>query len=139
MTGIFEGSHPVKHPIDSLTALKIYREMWEGSSFVAHDDSSTLSILDNLIGENGVVTRFWGPSTIPRLLEYDMGIENFYYLLADYKEEVHALIETIHQCEIKAFKILADGPWDSVTLVENTSTYYISPRYLPSVQHASSA
>jgi hypothetical protein len=127
LTGIFEGSHPVKYPIDSLTALKIYREMWEGSSFKAHDDSPTLTILDKLIGEHGVVTRFWGPSAIPRLLEYDMGIENFYYMLADHKEEVHALIETIHRCEINAFKILSEGPWDSVTLVENTSTYYISP------------
>lgn len=127
LTGIFEGSHPVKYPVDSLTALHIYREMWEGASFVAHDDSGTLARLDSLIGEHGVVTRFWGPSTIPRLLEVDMGTENFYYLLADHRNEVHALIQTIHQREVNAFNILADGPWDSVTLVENTSTLYISP------------
>jgi hypothetical protein len=127
LTGIFVASHPVKYPVDSLAALYIYREMWEGSSFEARDDSDTLALLDSMIGEHGVVTRFWGPSTIPRLLEYDMGLENFYYLLADHRDEVEGLIRTIHQCEVGAFDILAQGPWDSVTLIENTSTFYISP------------
>ena len=127
LTGVSEGSHPVKYPVDSLPALRVYREMWEGASFAAHDDSGTLARLDSLIGQHGVVTRFWGPSTIPHLLEVDMGIENFYYLLADHRDEVHALIQTIHQRELSAFHILAEGPWDSVILVENTSTSYISP------------
>ncbi|MEI8063634.1 MAG: uroporphyrinogen decarboxylase family protein [Verrucomicrobiota bacterium] len=127
LTAILEKLHPVKYPVDSLEAVQIYREMWEGSSFVAHDDSAVLASVDSLIGDHGVVTRFWGPSTIPRLLEENMGVENFYYLLADHPAEVHGLIETIHQREVEAFKILADGPCDSVTLVENTSTYYISP------------
>ena len=127
LTAIFEKWHPVKYPVDSLEAVQIYREMWEGSSFVAHDDSAVLASVDNLIGDHGVVTRFWGPSTIPRLLEESMGVENFYYLMADHPAEVQGLIETIHQREVDAFKILADGPCDSVTLVENTSTYYISP------------
>ena len=127
LTAIYEAGHPVKYPVDSLAAVQIYREMWEGSSYVAHDDSGVLAKLDNLIGDNGVVTCFWGPSTIPYLLEEAMGTENFYYLLADHPEEVQGLIETIHQRELAAFKILADSPCASVTLVENTSTYYISP------------
>ena len=127
LTGISRGSHPLKYPVDSLDALHIYRQMWEGASFVAHDDTDVLASLDSLIGEYGVVTRFWGPSTIPRLLELDMGIESFYYMMADHPDEVDALIRTIHRKEADAFGILADGPWDSVTLVENTSTYYISP------------
>ena len=127
LTKISQGMHPVKYPVDSLEAIQIYREMWEGAAFVAHDDRAALATLDKVIGDDGVVTRFWGPSTIPRLLEEDMGTENFYYLMADYGSEVEGLIRTIHQREVDAFRILADGPWDSVTLVENTSTYYISP------------
>ena len=127
LTAIYEAGHPVKYPVDSLAAVQIYRAMWEGASFVAHDDTAVLAGLDRVIGDQGVVTRFWGPSTIPRLLEEDMGTENFYYLLADHREEVDALIQTIHQRELTAFQLLAAGPWDSVTLVENTSTFYISP------------
>ncbi len=127
LTGIWEGSHPVKFPVDSLEAVQVYRSMWEGAVYTAHDDSAALAALNALIGENGVVTRFWGPSVIPRLLELDMGTENFYYLLADHPAEVHGLIQAMHQRELQAFDILACTPCDSVTLVENTSTYYISP------------
>ncbi|MFC1672086.1 uroporphyrinogen decarboxylase family protein, partial [Planctomycetota bacterium] len=128
LTARYEGGHPVKYPVDSPEAMKLYREMWEGASFSAGDDTGALAKIDALIGDGGVVTRFWGPSTIPRLLEMDMGTENFYFLLADHPGDMKALIETMHRREVEAFRILADGPWDSVTLVENTSTYYISPQ-----------
>ena len=57
-----------------------------------------------------------------------MGTQNFYYLMADHPEEMDGLIRTIHEREIEAFRILAEGPWEAVTLVENTSTYYIGPQ-----------
>jgi len=129
LTKVVQGTHPVKYPVDSIEAIRVYRDMWEGASFEAHleDDRVALAAIDDLIGDDGVVTRFWGPSTIPRLLEEDMGTENFYYMLADHPDEMDALIRTIHDRELDAFRILADGPWDSVTLCENTSTFYISP------------
>ena len=68
LTRISQGGHPIKYPADSVEAVRIYREMWEGVTFVARDDRATLAALDALIGDDGVVTRFWGPSTIPRLL-----------------------------------------------------------------------
>jgi hypothetical protein len=102
--------------------------MWEGAEYVAHDDRAALAQIDELLGEDGVVTRFWGPSAIPQLLELDMGTENFYYLLADHPSDVDGLIRTIHERQLRGFDIVADGPWDSANLTENTSTYYISPR-----------
>ncbi len=102
--------------------------MWEEADFLEFDDREIFNKLEELVGENGVVTRFWGPSAIPRLLEIDMGTENFYYLLNDYPKEMKVLIDTIHEKEKDAFRILAQGPCDCVILVENTSTYYISPK-----------
>ena len=128
LTSVSDRGHPRKYPIDSIEAVRIYRAMWERARFEAHDDTETLAAVDGLIGDDGIVTRFWGPSTIPRLLELNAGTQNFYYLLADHPDEVAALIRVMHERELEAFAILADGPWDSVTLVENTSTFYISPR-----------
>ncbi len=119
--------HPLKYPVDSLEAVRICREMWEGARFAAADDRPAHAALDRLIGEDGIVTRFWGPSTIPRLLENDMGTLNFYYLLNDHPEDVTALIRVIHEKELQAFAALARGPCEAVILCENTSTYYISP------------
>ncbi len=129
LTGIYaRGGHPLKYMIDSMEAVKIYTGMWENAKFVKHDDSETYKILDDLVGDDGIVTRFWGPSAIPRLLELDMGTLNFYYFLNDYPAEMKKLIETIHEKEKEAFRILAEGPWSCVILVENTSTHYISPK-----------
>lgn len=128
LTGISDQGHPVKYPVDCLRAVSIYRQMWEDATFVSCDDTAALLALDALIGNDGVVTRFWGPSTIPQLLEQDMGTENFYYLQSDHPDEMDALIRIIHERQLQAFEHLADGPWDSVTLIENTSTFYISPQ-----------
>ena len=81
LTGISDRGHPVKYPVDCIRAVSIYRQMWEGVTFVSGNDTAALLALDALIGNDGVVTRFWGPSTIPQLLEQDMGTENFYLMV----------------------------------------------------------
>ena len=127
LTGVTRRGHPVKYPIDSVEAIRLYRDMWEGVTFAGHDDAKVLAAMDRLVGNDGVVTRFWGPSTIPRLLEMDMGTENFYLLFFDHPEEMDGLIRVMHERELQAFDLIANGPWESATLCENTSTFYISP------------
>ena len=121
------GSHPVKYYAETLEELHLYRSMWERARYVAQDDLPAFAAIDGALGDDGVITRFWGPSTIPRLLETDLGIANFYYLLNDHPHEMEALIALMHEREMEAFEILARGLWESVTLCENTSTRYISP------------
>jgi hypothetical protein len=128
LTGICHANgHPLKYPVDSIEAVRLYREMWENARFVEADDRPAYTALNRLVGADGIVTRFWGPSTIPRLLETDMGTMNFYYLLNDHPREMMELIRVIHERELQAFAILGRGPCDVVILCENTSTYYISP------------
>lgn len=127
LTTIYRGGHPIKPPVTSLEEVNLYRQIWEDTQFVEQDDYQAYREINTIIGEDGVTTRFWGPSTIPRLLEYDTGIQNFYYLLFDHPQEMDALINAIHKRELKAFEILARGPCDVIILCENTSTFYISP------------
>jgi hypothetical protein len=127
LQSVWRGSHPVKYYVETLDDLRLYRTLWEGARYVPQDDGAAFAALDAEIGEHGVITRFWGPSTIPRLLETDIGVQSFYYLLHDHPEEMEALIGLVHEREMEAFEALARGPWESATLVENTSTYYISP------------
>jgi hypothetical protein len=119
--------HPLKFPVTTVQELAIYRRMWENASYVAHDDHDTAAAINAAIGDDGLFTRFWGPSTIPSLLEYVMGLETFYYLQADCPKELDSLIRLMHAKEFVAFEALGDGPWENATLVENTSTAYISP------------
>jgi len=127
LTGEFERGHPCKYPVGTLEELRICRSIWEATRFDAVDDAANFAAIDGAVGPDGVVTRFWGPSTIPRLLEFDMGTVNFYYLLTDHPAEMAELFDVVHRAEMGAFEALAAGPCDVIILVENTSSFYISP------------
>lgn len=124
---VFRNGHPIKALVTNADELRTYRRVWEDARFEAHDDGPAFADLEREIGDAGIATRFWGPTAIPRLLEFDVGLEAFYYLLADHPDEMRALIAAIHAQELEAFRILAAGPWDVLILCENTSTRYISP------------
>lgn len=127
LRSVWRRNHPQRYYVETLEDLLVYRRLWEGARYVPGDDGPAFAAINALLGDDGVITRFWGPSTIPRLLETDFGTRAFYYLLHDHPAEIEALISLMHQRELEAFALLAAGPWDSVTLCENTSTYYISP------------
>lgn len=124
---IHESGHPVKYPVETREELAVYLRMWEGAAYGKRDDQAAFVGVGKMVGENGIVARMWGPSTIPRLLEYEMGTENFYSLLDEHRDRMEALFSLMHEKEMEAFGALAGGPCETVILTENTSTFYISP------------
>jgi hypothetical protein len=127
LRAVWRRNHPSQYPVTTLQEVRLYREMWEGAHYAACDDAAAYKQMGELLGEDGIVTRFWGPSTIPHLLETAMGTEAFYYLLNDYPQDMEGLINAIHSCELGAFQALAAGPVEVAILCENTSSYYIGP------------
>jgi hypothetical protein len=123
----FRSHHPVKPPVTSGADVRVFLDLWEGSRYEYRDDGPSHAALSEAIGEAGLAVAYWGPSTIPRLLEYDMGSEAFYYLLQDEPELMERLIRVMHEREMRAFEHLARGPFETVVLCENTSTYFIGP------------
>jgi len=127
LTSARQGLMPIEYYVKTVCDVGLYRELWQNARFVEQDDTVAFREINTLIGDDGVVTRFCPESAIPRLLEFDMGTEGFYYLLHDHPAEMELLIATIHARELEAFEILARGPCDTLILCENTSTFYISP------------
>jgi hypothetical protein len=128
LTSASRRGRSTKRLLETIEEVRIYRDAWERLSFVkGEDDTPAFRATEQLIGVDGIATCFPGPSAIPSLLEYTIGIENFYYLLNDHPQELEALIRVIHEREMEMWRILAQGPWAVAILCENTSTYYISP------------
>ena len=94
------GNYPVKPPVRTARELGLYRELWKETRYRNRNDAKGHAEIRKAIGEDGVAVRDWGPSTVPRLLEYDMGIEAFYYLLQDEQAEMDELINQMHQSEL---------------------------------------
>ncbi len=84
--------------------------------------------MDQHIGQDGIYTHFLWPSPVQRLIEYELGLENFYYLLQDQPGEVEELMEVMQARWIESVELLCHRtPSEVIISAENTSTTLISP------------
>lgn len=120
--------HPVEYAVKTVEDVRLAIRRWEAARHEAVDVKAAYARTEALLGDDGVPVLFPSASAIPYLLEYLIGMEQFYYLLADYPAEVEALIRVLQQRDRERFEILAQhNPCPVGILCENTSTYYISP------------
>lgn len=120
-------SHPIEYSIKGIDDLRILAKRWEDAYYEPVDESAAYRAIDASVGDQGITVLFIPPSTIPHLLEEAIGMQQFYYLLADYPEEMEALIHLMQEKELKRFELCTNTPCDTIVLTENTSTRYISP------------
>lgn len=141
LTATFKHSHPLKYPVTGLAELHILKAVWEATRYHGNPDwEDRYRRLEAHIGPDGIYAHFLFPSPVQLLLEYEMGLENFYYLLHDFREEVEDLLAVMQRRWIESLGILAGRtPAEVIISAENTSTTLISPalyvRYsLPQIQ-----
>jgi len=129
LTGrISHNVHPIEYPVKTIDDVRVLAGRWEEAHYRPVDDRPNYEAIENMVGEDGITFSFIAPSAIPQLLEQTMGIQQFYYLMEDYPEEMDALIRLIQEKELSCFELCARTPCDAVILCENTSTRYISPK-----------
>jgi len=129
LTTVLKNDHPVEYPVRSLADLRILRAIWEASDYMEQAGmEEKLTRLDRLIGDEGLYFPTLDPSPVQYLLEYEMGMANFYYLLDDHRREVEELLAVMHAKRLREYEILARrSPAEAVIPVENTSSTAISP------------
>ena len=116
---------PVEYKIKTLEDLKVYRYITEAQQ---HAPSYTNYLeVDQEIGRDGIATTPGPISPFQMLLEVELGVENFYYFLADYPDEMVELMNIMHAKNMEACEIIVESPAEVVILYENTSTSYMSP------------
>ncbi|NIM92405.1 MAG: hypothetical protein GTO18_01650 [Anaerolineales bacterium] len=116
---------PVEYKIKSLEDLEIYRYVTEAQYFVPSYES--FITVCELIGDDGIATTPGPISPFQTLLEVELGVERFYYFLADYPDEMDGLMEIMHAKNLEACEIIAESPAEVVILYENISTSIMSP------------
>ncbi len=73
----------------------------------------------------------WKWSPVQELLQFETGVENFYYLMTDAPECMKALMDTMHRNNLEALRIGFEACPNATVLLltENTSSQIISPNY----------
>lgn len=120
--------HPVEFPVKTIEDIRLMIKRWELSYYEPVDEIKAYESIENIIGDSGITTIFAMPSAIPWLLENVMGVEEFYYMLDDYPDEMKELIKIIDDKNWQRYEIIAEHPCPVAILAENTSTRYIGPK-----------
>ena len=129
-------NHPVKHPVTTEEELELLCRMWESVEVIELSGEALQKSLesyrrmDEAIGDIGIFTPTVDQSGVQHLLEYEMGLENFYYLLEDAPELVERAIEAVQKERRARYELLAKHLdfIKTVIPVENTSSLLISPK-----------
>jgi hypothetical protein len=130
MTATFRNNHPVKYPVTNLEEIRILRNAWHATTYgeAASGWLDRYQAMENHIGPDGIYTHFLWPSPVQRLIEYELGLENFYYLLHDQPGEIEGLMAVIQERWIESVELVCrHSPAEVIISAENTSTTLISP------------
>jgi hypothetical protein len=68
-------------------------------------------------------------SPLLKMLMFETGVENFYYLLMDEQELIEEALDKMQHLQRKRYEILASVEADCIVQGENTSTSILSPKY----------
>lgn len=113
-----------KHMVESLEDVKTYTYIAENTTYTA--DIEGFMARERELGEDGIATPSGCLSPVQDLLQFDAGVENTVYLMADYPDEMEALFNAMHQRNLLQYKELTKYPTDVVIDYEDTSTTVMS-------------
>lgn len=118
----FPFEYLIKRPED----IRVYMYLVEHEEFVAHYDA--FNKMDSELGDHGFVTTTVPHTPMQHLLLIHMGIENFYYMLHDHRDEMDAMMNLMHERNREVCEIIMKSPAEVGIQYENTGTTYVSPR-----------
>ncbi len=129
LTATFRDGHPVKHAVQSLDDVRMLTNIWLNSRYEeVPDDGDSYSRTKAIIGDSGILADSVAPSPVQQLIEVEMGLCAFYYLLQDHEREMRELLDVMHARRLEEYRILARrSQADVIIPVENTSSMLTSP------------
>jgi uroporphyrinogen-III decarboxylase len=118
----FPAEYLIKEPAD----LRAYMHLVEKEEFLPRYD--IFESLDLKLGDEGIVTTVIPHTPVQHLLLIHMGVETFYYMLSDHREEMIEVMNLMHERHKELSRIIANSPAEVGVQYENTGTTYISPK-----------
>jgi len=129
LTSVYKKGRLIKFPVESIDDLRILKNIWKNARYVEPDGfEKAYAAAEEKIGDSGIFVPVTGISPVQQLLQMDMGMVNFYYLLQDYPEEMEELFDILHNCRKREYEFFASRtPGPAVIALENTSSTLTSP------------
>jgi len=125
LIGKRHNNHFSEYPIKTIEDIDIWTYIYSNISFSLNRDW----LERTNIGELKSLGLNWSP--VQQLMQFDMGLENFYYFLVDAPEKMETLLDVMQKRCVERLKLcLSNFPDISyIYWGENTSSSSISPSY----------
>jgi len=117
---------PVEYLIKRPEDIRVYMYLVEHEEFVPHYDAFDRIVSE--LGDRGLVTTTVPHTPVQHLLLIHMGVENFYYMLQDRRDEMDAVMDLMHERNKEVLEIIMKSPARVGIEYENTGTTYVSPK-----------
>ncbi len=129
LTATFRNGHPVKYPVETIEELRILKRLWADSHYEELPDAAASGLRSaGAVGDDGLYLPTLAPSPVQQLIELDMGLAQFHFLLQDHRSEMEELMAIMHDRRRQEYEIVARAaPSPGLIAVENTSTTLLSP------------
>ena len=114
-----------KNKVQTVEDLKVLRWMYEHAEFASAP--SLFESMDEQVGDYGITTVSALGTPLFWMLNFDVGVGNFWYLYSDHIDEVEQTLEVAHQMYLRLFRTVAEGPGEVVIQYENLSSSLCSP------------
>jgi hypothetical protein len=118
---------PVKHFIEDIEDLRVFRYWLEHTTFVANYDEAKRRY--DLVGDMGVVLCYLPKSPLMQLIALYAGIESVVMLWMDYKAEFNVFMEVLRQKSDEAAEVALNSPAECLMIPENLSSEVVGKRF----------
>ena len=117
---------PVEYLIKGPEDIRAYMYLVEHEEFLPYFDAFNKLVLE--LGHRGLVTTTIPHTPVQHLLLIHIGVEVFYYMLRDRRDEMDAMMNLMHERNKEVLEIIAKSPAEVGVQYENTGTTYVSPQ-----------
>lgn len=119
--------HPITHFVNNHDELKVFLYAMEHlSTDPPTPKYENFLSIDAEVGDDGIATTSFSDTPLMYLIEMVWGLENTYYLLHDYPDEVNEVMERGHIAQKRFVEALGESPAQVIINYENTSSTLLS-------------
>jgi hypothetical protein len=110
----------IENRIHTVEDVKVFQYLIERTTFSL--DTGYFDDQLSYVGERGVVAVIGPTSPLQQMINFEMGLERVIYMLADYPDEMHEMLEAYHSKQVEMWKAMAELPAEIYFIHDNLSS-----------------
>ncbi|MHB9024192.1 MAG: uroporphyrinogen decarboxylase family protein [Armatimonadota bacterium] len=117
----------VEHRVKRYEDLRVLRYLLEATQRSLDTTHYEQAAAD--VGDDGIVLTCMDPVPFIEFAKMEVGYENAYYLMADYPDEVDAVLDAALKLYLEGYRLAAQGPCDVVSNGDNMDQLTCPPHF----------